>query len=152
MLASFICLLSFSFLCLQFQFSFPAVVALHFVFFIWGFAFISFLLKYFKFSCFLGFIFVLHYCCRAFYLEFSHFGFFFCRFLYDHMSFSFMHAPYCFFLVIWDIVWWSVCLVAFACFWVVLLICCSQRSIFLVVCGFPSYEVIHEGASMRQVC
>jgi len=75
-LASFICLLSFSFLCLQFQFSFPTVVALHFVFFIWGFAFISFPLKYFKFSCFLGFIFVLRYCCRAFYLEFSHFGFF----------------------------------------------------------------------------
>ena len=74
--ASFVCLLSFSFLCLHFQFSFPVAEAFQFVFSLWGSAFVSFLLKYFKFSCFLCFISILCYCCRAFYLEFSRFGFF----------------------------------------------------------------------------
>ena len=40
-------LVFFSCKCLQFQFSFPAAEAFHFVFSIWGFAFVSFLLKYF---------------------------------------------------------------------------------------------------------
>ena len=68
---SFLCLLSFFFV--------PAwgfVFVSGWGFAIWGFAFVSFMLKYLKFSCFLHFPFVFRYYFYAFYLEFFSLCFF----------------------------------------------------------------------------